>query len=592
MTSVAGSTARVPSDRGVGRGLSAWFGHGWWSGPVPVTLAIAGVLHVVWATLLATSGGDIAAQDAWAEFARAHPDVAYDLGWYGGMHPVSYSVISPYIMAWGGVRTTMVVAGTLSAGLIAWLIQRSGQVTRPMWPSAYAAVALFGNAISGRVTFALGVLLALTAIALVTVGRDQEAAPRRHLLRTFAAVSTALATAASPVAGLFLGLIAAALWLTRRRTDAYALGVPPVVVVLASALLFPFSGQQPMAWYSAILPFVVPACIFLFVPMAWRTVRVTAVIYAAAVLAAWLLPSPIGTNVVRLGLLFGGVVLAAALASQGWRTSWWASWWDSHHDRASARTLLALALVTATLWQAGVAGMDAVKSRPSLTAEAGVPALVSELKARDAELGRVEVVPTRSHREASVLAPYVNLARGWNRQADVGLNQLFYRRETISPTAYHRWLKRWAVSYVVISSAEPDPAAVAEAELVASRPSYLHEVWSSGDWTLFEVSGTQPLVDAPATVIAFDAAMITISTPEAGTFTLRIPASPWLALVDADGKPLSGDDLAGACLSAVNTGLTDETQENKRNWVLLHAPASGTYRISAPYKLPRGSSCS
>ena len=44
----------------------------------------------------------------------------------------------------------MVVAGTLSAGLIAWLIQRSGQVTRPMWPSAYTAVALFGNAMSGR----------------------------------------------------------------------------------------------------------------------------------------------------------------------------------------------------------------------------------------------------------------------------------------------------------------------------------------------------------------------------------------------------------------------------------------------------------
>ena len=592
MTSVAGSTARVSSDRGVGRGLSAWFGHGWWSGPVPVTLAIAGVLHVVWATLLATSGGDIAAQDAWAEFARAHPGVAYDLGWYGGMHPVSYSVISPYIMAWGGVRTTMVVAGTLSAGLIAWLIQRSGQVTRPMWPSAYAAVALFGNAISGRVTFALGVLLALTAIALVTIGRDQEAAPRRHLLRTFAAVSTGLATAASPVAGLFLGLIAAALWLTRRRPDAYVLGVPPVVVVLASALLFPFAGQQPMAWYSAILPFVVPACVFLFVPMAWRTVRGTAAIYAAAVLAAWLLPSPIGTNIVRMGLLFGGVVLVAALASQGWRTSWWASRWDNHHDRPSARTLLALALVTATLWQLGVAGMDAVKSRPSLTAEAGVPALVTELKARHADLGRVEVVPTRSHREATVLAPYVNLARGWNRQADVGRNQLFYRRDTISPTAYHRWLKRWAVSYVVLSSAEPDPAAVAEAELVESRPSYLHEVWSNDDWTLFEVSGTQPLVDAPATVIAFDAAMITISTPEAGTFTLRIPASPWLALVDADGKPLSSDDLAGACLSAVNTGLTDETQENKRNWVLLHAPASGTYRISAPYKLPRGSSCS
>ena len=225
-----------------------------------------------------------------------------------------------------------------------------------------------------------------------------------------------------------------------------------------------------MGWSSAILPVAVTGCGLPLVPMVWRTVRATAAVYAIAVLVAWLLPSPIGTNVVRLGLLFGGVVLVAALVAHGWRTSWWASRWNSHHARPSARTLLALAVITATLWQAGVAGMDAVNSRPSLAAEAGVPALVSQLKARHAELGRVEVVPTRSHREATELAPDVNLARGWNRQADVGRNRLFYRHDNLSPTAYHRWLKTWAVSYVVISSGEPDPAAVAEAKLVESRP--------------------------------------------------------------------------------------------------------------------------
>ena len=114
----------------------------------------------------------------------------------------------------------------------------------------------------------------------------------------------------------------------------------------------------------------------------------------------------------------------------------------------------------------------------------------------------------------------------------------------------------------------------------------------TANWTLFEVSGTKPLVDGPARVIAFDAATVTISTSRAGTFTLRIPASPWLALVDADGKPISRDELAGACLSAFNAGVTDEAQENRRNWVLLHAPTPGTYRISAPYQFPRGSSCS
>ena len=77
--------------------------------------AIAGVLHLLWALFLATGGGDLAAQSAWAEFALRHPGSAYDFAWYGGMHPASYSVISPYLMALLGVRTTGVIAGTLSA---------------------------------------------------------------------------------------------------------------------------------------------------------------------------------------------------------------------------------------------------------------------------------------------------------------------------------------------------------------------------------------------------------------------------------------------------------------------------------------------
>lgn len=48
--------------------------------------------------------------------------------------------------------------------------------------------------------------------------------------------------------------------------------------------------------------------------------------------------------------------------------------------------------------------------------------LVNQLQEAGAEKGRVEVVPARSHREASALAPYVNLARGWNRQADMERN--------------------------------------------------------------------------------------------------------------------------------------------------------------------------
>src|SRR6185312_11932444 len=120
-----------------------------------------------WFFTFANSGGDLAAQDAWAEFVGRHPDSAYNLAWYGGMHPVSYSVISPYIMAEIGVRPTMMLAGTLSAGLLAWLVvgRRDG---RGRWqPALYGAVALVGNAVSGRVTFALGTFFALAALCVV-----------------------------------------------------------------------------------------------------------------------------------------------------------------------------------------------------------------------------------------------------------------------------------------------------------------------------------------------------------------------------------------------------------------------------------------
>ncbi len=137
-----------------------------WS-PALVASSLAGVLHLLWWRLLATPGGDIAAQDAWAAFAKAHPGSAYDLAWYGGMHPVSYSAISPYLMAFLGVRPTMVVAGTLAAGLLAVLLERSRHVSSPMLPAVFGALALTGNAVSGRVTFGLGLLFGLAALVAV-----------------------------------------------------------------------------------------------------------------------------------------------------------------------------------------------------------------------------------------------------------------------------------------------------------------------------------------------------------------------------------------------------------------------------------------
>jgi hypothetical protein len=570
----------------------------WWRGisrPVTVVVLSAIVLHVLWLTLVANGGGDLAAQDAWAAFARAHPRMAYDLAWYGGIHPVSYSVISPYVMALLGVRTTMVVAGVISSALLALLLVRAGTLRHPLAPALYGTFALAGNAVSGRATFALGVMFGLAAVTAVYTPGAPALNHRRRLGRaTLAAMLSGLATASSPVAGLFLGVVAAALWLGGRRRIAYALGLPPIAVIAFSALLFPFSGEQPMAPGSAILPVAIGLSCALLAPAAWRSVRIGAALYAAGVLAVLVIPSQVGSNVTRMALIFGGVVLVA-IAAQKEPASWTAR---SLVTGRVARIGLLAAVSTATIWQVGVATADIVNTRSAETWTSEAAPLIQELHARHAGLARVEVVPSRSHIEASVLASYVNLARGWNRQADAKRNPLFYTHGGVTAASYRAWLDRWAVHYVFLPSGEPDKAAIDEAGLVAGGPPYLRRVWAGAGGRLYKVRSPAPLADAPAVVERFDASEIVVRVPRAGSFRIRILASPWLALLDDKHDvippPVAPDpgmvvDNPNGCLGKqVDAASPDEDPEA---WTVLVAPRAGTYRIATPYTLPRGTAC-
>lgn len=570
----------------------------WWrrlTHPVPAAVLTALVLHLLWSTLIANGGGDLAAQDAWAAFARAHPRMAYDLAWYGGIHPVSYSVISPYVMAAFGVRTTMVVAGVVSSGLLALLLVRAGTVRRPLAPALYGSFALAGNAVSGRATFALGVMLGLAAVTVVYTPGDAVLYGRRRLWRAaLAAVLSGLATASSPVAGLFLGVVAAALWLRGRRRIAYALGLPPVAVVALSALLFPFSGEQPMAAGSAILPVAVGLSCALTVPPAWRSVRIGSLLYCAGVVAVLVVPTEIGSNVTRLALIFGGVVLVA-VAAEADPVAWARR---SLMTTRVAQLGLLVAVTTATVWQISVATTDVVNARSAETWTHEAAPLIRELRARHADLARVEVVPSRSHREASALASYVNLARGWNRQADAQRNPLFYTEGGVTAASYRAWLDRWAVHYVFLPSGEPDRAAIEEAGLVAGGLPYLRRVWAGAGGRLYEVTSPTPLADAPAVVVRFDASEVVVRVPRPGSYKIRILASPWLALLDAEHKviprPVAPDP--GEALDNPNGCLRTEIEAavpggDPERWTVLEAPRAGTYRIATPYTLPRGTAC-
>ncbi|MGW1077088.1 MFS transporter [Streptomyces sp. NPDC002537] len=562
--------------------------------PVLTTLGAAAVLHLLWVWLFANSGGDLAAQDAWAEFALQHPSSAYNLSWYGGMHPVSYSAISPYLMAQLGVRPTMMIAQTLSAGLIALLLVRSRVVRRPLWPALYGAVALTCNAISGRVTFGLGMMFGLAAVAVIFAWPARWRAEGRYRWgrAALAGAAAALATASSPVAGLYVGFVAAALWLGRRRPAAYALGLPPVAVIALSAWLFPFSGQQPMFFPSTILPLLSGVFGVVFVPKAWRTVRTVSALYILAVLLVWLIPSQIGTNISRLGMVFGGVVLVAVLTER--KVPPRAELLRTARDW----TALVLAVLTCTIWQAASAIGDILHTTPAASWARELAPLVDRLQKLDAEKGRVEVVPARSHREASALAPYVNLARGWNRQADRERNPLFYEPGLLDPSSYRAWLDRWAVHYVVLPKGEPDPAAKEEAKLVVKGQPYLREAWSDDNWRVYRVEAPTPLADPPAVVEKVEANEVTITVRTAGPVLIRIPYSPWLSVVDQDGKavqpPKPGPN--GEPPVNVNGCLTKQVQEARGvqpedDWTMLHAPHPGTYRIASPYKLPRGTGC-
>jgi hypothetical protein len=521
--------------------------------PVVAATLLAAVLHLSWALFVANDAGDLAAQYAWTDFAVKHPGSAYNLSWYGGMHPASYSLVSPYLMGWLGVRTTAVITGTLSAALAALLLVRSG-VRKPLVPALWASIAIWCDIAAGRVTFALGMVFVLLCVLLLFGGGSVRA---RRIIA--AAVVGVVATMFSPVAGLFIEVVAAALFFSLRRRDAMILAAGPPLVIGTTSLLFPFYGVQPFDWYAAVLTSAAAVVIAVLVPGDWRAVRAGAWVYACGVAACWVVPSPIGSNVERLVLLLGAVVLlCAALAptTRGWR-----------------KIVAYAAFAAVAGWTVGGSVVDMVNTDPVATTIAHAPPLIDELVRVGANRTRVEVVPLRSHWEAAGVAPYVNLARGWNRQADVERNPLFYDG-SLTPATYHSWLLDWSVGYVVLSADQLDGSGVAEGRIVGSGNSWLTLVWQDPHWRIYRVSDAEPLADPPATVTFAGPAQIVVEVPQGGSVVLKVAWSPWLGI---DG--IRGGDPASGCLAPDG------------KWTRLYVPTPGTYTIEARYALTRGTPC-
>jgi hypothetical protein len=501
--------------------------------PILATLPFVPV-YAIWLVFLATGGGDLAAQEAWADFASQHGGSAYNLFWYGGMHTANYSVLSPYLMAVFGVRTVSIVSGLAASWLAALLLVRTG-LRRPVGPALLASFALWCNVASGRTTFALGVALGLAACVMLTSGW-------RVVL---AAVYAALTTLASPVAGLFLAVVGAGFLLVRDWGRALALLGPPFAVVAATTLFFPFTGEQPMPPDRILWPALLSLVVVLLAPPTWRVARWSGAVYVVGTVLVCLIPSPIGTNIERLAALFAPAALLALLLTRRGLTR-------------LRRTALVVALVLSLVWVSG-------KTIGDLRVNTTVPDwatdthdVVEALERLGADRTRVEVVPARDHREATVLAPYVNMARGWNRQLDVERGRLFYDG-TFSAETYRDWLDHWAVGFVVLPLGRPDGPAEEEASLVRDhRPDWLEPVWQDENWRVYRVRDAVPLVSPPASVVRTSSAELVVDVPRAGSVTVRIAYSPWLS-------------IDGGCL----------TQDGEFTRMTVAAP--GEYRISSEY---------
>ncbi|MGW4678383.1 hypothetical protein ACWEOS_07960 [Micromonospora taraxaci] len=495
-------------------------------------------------------GTDLAAQVARAEFADRYGATPIDLGWYGGVNQYGYSLFTARLGALIGMRPLGAVAAVLGAFALAWLFARN-RARRPLLAGVLGAVVLVGNLASGRITFAVGLTFGLLALCAVSVER-----PPRTARLALAAVGAALATAASPVAGLFTGLAGAALLLAALRrgdgpgralpggwraegplAEGFVLAVAPAVTLAPIAFLFGNGGTQPYSAESMRINVALAVLVAVLVPRRRRVLRVGAALTVLLLVAAYYVPSPIGSNALRLPLLFALPVLAGYAPLPGpWLAGLLAAtvWWQSP-------------VMTSDVTRAGAPESSTAFHRP----------LVEELQRRQ-PLGRVEVVPLRDHWESAYLPPTVPLARGWERQVDSDRNALFYDG-TLNAQTYERWLHDEAVTYVAIAPDAPaDRWGRDEAAMIRAGLPYLREVWRDTTWRLYAVADPTPLVGAPGQLVASGRGSVRL-TAAPGDVPVRVRWSRWLSLTGPDGCVRPGTD----------------------GWTEVRVRAAGDYTISS-----------
>jgi hypothetical protein len=536
--------------------------HGIWE-PCATTLVLVIVLAVT-----GIRGADYPAHHLRALLWQESAAPVWNFHWYGGHPTATYGILTPPVVALMGPFAVVASAALASTLCFSRLTREllPGQTT-VLANHVFAAV-VTTNVVVGRVAFGLGLAIALAALV---------AWARR--LTVVAIGASVLATLASPVAGLFLALAGVAVAVTRLRegrriTRAGLVGTAVAVAAMsplaATSALFETAGRFPFRGGQ----FVASAVVLVAVGRTSRspTVRIGAALAGGISIMVFVVPNPLGGNIVRLAQIVAVPIGVLALDRRGRglpRSPW----------------LLIVAAVGWSLSPGVVAALDSAGD-PSSMAAYHQP-LIDAIAARNADgrpVGRVEIPFTVNHWESFYVAAAVPYVRGWERQIDIARNAVLYD-PALDLASYRRWLDDNAVRWIAVPDVpiDDDGGGRREHALVAARGAgpvpWLTLVWSDPHWRLLEVADYVPIVDRPAELVSQDADRIVVRALRPVTVRIRYAYT--------DRLSISG----GACLAASADGRIVARLPEPGEYALLVGWVGGDHSCD-PHSQPRAPSLS
>lgn len=520
---------------------------------MPIAVGVAAGLLVVW-LLVDPRTPDLAAQVyRLGLYERAGLSV-FDEHWYAGHALPGYSLLFGPLASVVGMRALAVVSVLVSVALFERIVLGVyGEEVCVGLGACLFAVAAVGDVWSGRLTFALGVALALVCV---------YALARERLL--VAALAAGVCAAASPVAGVLLALAGLTYALARRAPLVLlTVGAPVAVVVGSVRALFPEGGYEPYPATSFAATAIIVTVFLWALPRGERNrvLRVGAVVYLVACLLCVGVQTPLGSNIERYGVLLAGPLLLCGLAGKRPSARARRRGRSAYAKRVAAGMAVCMAMVWIT-W-GPVRETKAVAGSPATRASYYAP-VERYLEAHGAGLERVEVPLTRSHWEAAMVAPSVSLARGWEKQLDERYDSALLGAG-LTAGEYHAWLQEQAIAYVALPDIPLDPSSAREGALIRGGLTYLRPVFASRHWRVYAVSGATPLLEGAGRLTALGSDTFALYADAPGRLLARVHYTRYDTVVSGHG-----------CVASAPGG-----------WTYVRAGAPGEIVVGARFSLGR-----